>query len=685
MDHALTHGGDGLGDVGTFEQLVALLVDDLALVVGDVVELQQLLADIEVTLLDLALCGFERAGHHAVLDGLAFGHLEANHDGVEAVAGKDAHQRIFERQVETALARIALTTGPAAQLVVDTARFVTLGTDDLEAARSNHLCVQRIPLFAQRFGRDGFLLIRQGLIGHHRIHLLLDVAAEHDVGTATGHVGGDGDHAGSAGLGDDLRFLFVLLGVEHLVRQPGLDHQLGQQLGALDGGGAHQHRLAALLAVLDVFNDGVELFLHGAIDLVVLVFSLHRTVGRNHHRLEAVDRLKFKGFGIGRTGHASELAVHAEVVLEGDRGQGLVLGLDLHAFLGLDGLMQAFGPATPRHQTAGEFVDDDDFAVLHHVLLILVEQRMAAKGGVQVVHQQNIGRVVQRGAFRQQAMLGEDVFCALVTGFGQQHLMRLEIDGVVARLGDVVALADLLFEQRGNGVHLEVQVGMVFGLAGDDQWRAGLVDQDRVHFVDHREAQGALNALCRFVLHVVAQVVETEFVVGTVGDVGGVGGEFLSLSQLRHVNPHRQTEEAIQLPHPLRITTGQIVVDRDDMHALAAQRVEVHRQRGHQGLALTGAHLGDLAVVQHHAADELDVEVAHAVDPFAGFANHRERFGQNAVQRLALANARLEDVGLGSQVGVGQCRHLGFERIDRPNRLRILANEPIVAATEYFL
>jgi hypothetical protein len=48
---------------------------------------------------------------------------------------------------------------------------------------------------------------------------LFDVAAEHDVGAAAGHVGGDGDHAGAAGLGDDLGLARVLLGVEHLVRQ----------------------------------------------------------------------------------------------------------------------------------------------------------------------------------------------------------------------------------------------------------------------------------------------------------------------------------------------------------------------------------------------------------------------------------------------------------------------------------
>ena len=37
------------------------------------------------------------------------------------------------------------------------------------------------------------------------------------------------------------------------------------------------------------------------------------------------------------------------------------------------------------------------------------------------------------------------------------------------------------------------------------------------------ELMAALDAIGQVVLHVVAQIVETEFVVGAVGDVGGVG------------------------------------------------------------------------------------------------------------------------------------------------------------------
>ena len=60
--------------------------------------------------------------------------------------------------------------------------------------------------------------------------------------------------------------------------------------------------------------------------------------------------------------------------------------------------------------------------------------------------------------------------------------------------------------------------------------------------------------------------------------------------------------------HPARITAGQVIVDRDQVHALAGQGIQVHRQGRHQGLAFTGAHLSDLALVQHRAADQLDID-----------------------------------------------------------------------------
>ena len=72
----------------------------------------------------------------------------------------------------------------------------------------------------------------------------------------------------------------------------------------------------------------------------------------------------------------------------------------------------------------------------------------------------------------------------------------------------------------------------------------------------------------------------------------------------------------------------QVVVYRDDMNAFAREGVEVRGQRGDERLAFAGAHLGDLPVVQYHAAQQLHVEVPHAQCALAGFARNRERLGQ---------------------------------------------------------
>jgi hypothetical protein len=81
---------------------------------------------------------------------------------------------------------------------------------------------------------------------------------------------------------------------------------------------------------------------------------------------------------------------------------------------------------------------------------------------------------------------------------------------------------------------------------------------------------------------------------------------------------------SVDLAHPFGVALGEVVVDGDDVDALAGERVEIDRQRRDQRLAFAGAHFGDRAVVQHHAADQLHVEMAHAEHALGGFANRGE-------------------------------------------------------------
>ena len=102
----------------------------------------------------------------------------------------------------------------------------------------------------------GLLLADEVLAGHE-----LGVAAEQDVGAAAGHVGGDGDHAEAAGLGDDLGFLLVELGVEDDVADAFALEDFGEQLGFFDAGGADEDGLLGFVEARDLVGDGEVFFL----------------------------------------------------------------------------------------------------------------------------------------------------------------------------------------------------------------------------------------------------------------------------------------------------------------------------------------------------------------------------------------------------------------------------------------
>ena len=86
--------------------------------------------------------------------------------------------------------------------------------------------------------------------------------------------------------------------------------------------------------------------------------------------------------------------------------------------------------------------------------------------------------------------------------------------------------------------------------------------------------------------------------------------------------------------------------------------------------------------MERHAAEQLHVEVPHRQRPLAGLADHGERLGQHVVQRRAARNALLELGGLGAQRLVGQGRDRRLERVDLPDLVPVLLEQPLVAAAE---
>ncbi len=527
-------------------------------------------------------------------------------------------------------------------------------------------------------------------------------ATELDVGTAAGHVGRDRDRAGHAGFGNDVGFLLMETRVQHgeqfrrlararrrvelfqSLRVGKIDQlvavlleKFSEQLGFLDRGRADQHRLQPLVGALDLGKDRGIFLLRGPVDLIVFIKARNCHVGRDLADLELVDVEEFVRLRRRRTGHAGELLIHAEVVLEGDRGERLVFRLHRLMLFCLERLVQALRVAPARHHAPGELVDDDDLAVANDVILVAAEQRVGTQGLVDVMHGRDVLDVVERVRF-QQARLAQPRLDFLHAGFSQRHRALLLIDVVVG----FVEVRD----ERVDGV---VEFGAILQRTRDDQRRARFVDQDRVHLIDDGVEVAALDHVLQPVLHVVAQIVEAVLVVGAVGDVAGIGSFTLLVVEAMDDHAGGQPEERVDFSHPGRVAAGEVVVDGDDMHALAGQRVEVDCERCNQRLAFAGLHLGNIALMQHHAADQLDVKMPLTEGTLGSFADGREGRNEDVVKRslnlglcFEACQPLLELGGLRLQFFVRQLLVLGLQRIDGVHARLIGADAAIVCGTE---
>ena len=166
-------------------------------------------------------------------------------------------------------------------------------------------------------------------------------------------------------------------------------------LGDLDGDRADEDRLALLVALGDLAHDRRPLAVLGLEDLVVAVVADHRPVRRDLDDRQLVDLHELVGLGDGRAGHARELVVHAEVVLQRDRGERLVLLLDPDALLRLHRLVQALRPAPAVEDAAGELVDDLHLAVDDRVVDVALVQRLGLQRLDEVVDERAVLGLVE--------------------------------------------------------------------------------------------------------------------------------------------------------------------------------------------------------------------------------------------------------------------------------------------------
>ena len=312
-------------------------------------------------------------------------------------------------------------------------------------------------------------------------------------------------------------------------------------------------------------------------------------------------------------------------------------------------------------------VDDEDLAVADDIVLVPFEELLGLDRVVDVADERRVEGLVE-------VVDSQKVLDLVDAGLQDADRALLLVHLVVGLLAHV----------HGEPGEFEVPlVGVAVRGAGDDQRGTGFVDEDRVDLVDDHEVVAPLDAVARLPGHVVAQVVEAEFVVRPVGDVGlvffaafvgGLAGEDAAGGQ---------AEESVDATHELGLVFGQVVVDRHDVHAFAGERVEIGGQRRDEGLALSRLHLGDVAEVEGGASHDLHVVGALPDGAPGGFAHGREGLGEQVVEALAVGQALLELVRLRAQFLIRHILERRLQGVDLfGDHLEFLESSPLTGAED---
>ena len=206
-----------------------------------------------------------------------------------------------------------------------------------------------------------------------------------------------------------------------------------------------------------------------------------------------------------------------------------------------------------------------------------------------------------------------------------------------------------------------VEVGRLCAGAGNNQRGSGFVDQNGVHFVDDGVVELALHQVLAVDDHIVAEVIKAKLVVCAVGDVCHISLSPLLVCDAVHHAADSQTEEAVQLSHPLRVTLCEVVIYCDNMHTLARNCVQISRQRCDKRLTFTCLHFSYVSAVEHYAADQLHLEVLHAKRPPRRLTAHGKGFYHHIVEAFALFVSLSELCCFCAQLLVGESLHLRLE------------------------
>ena len=139
------------------------------------------------------------------------------------------------------------------------------------------------------------------------------------------------------------------------------------------------------------------------------------------------------------------------------------------------------------------------------------------------------------------------------------------------------------------------------------------------------------------------------------------------------------TEKFVDLPHPLTVARGKIVVHGDDVHVVSGKRIEIPCKGRNERFTFTGLHFGDLAIMKRHTADELHIEMTEPERAFARFSHRSKCLRQHIVKRFTLIKTLAQFNGHMRELLIALRLHQWLKRIDAFDHLLIVLQRLILA------
>ena len=440
------------------------------------------------------------------------------------------------------------------------------------------------------------------------------------------------------------------------------------------------------MGLLHRVHDGFELLGLCLVYGILEILTDHRHIGGHFHHVHAVNLPELLLLCESGTGSAALSLEQVEEILESDRSHGLALTFYLYMLLGLYGLMEPVRIAAARHDAPGELIHNQHLILLHHIVLVTEHQIVGPQGQNDIVLDLQVLRV-------RKVLYVEEILHLLHAGLGEVDDFVLLIDDEVPCLllhhaHDGVHLGQLLhvrapLHPTGQQIAHLIERGGLAAVSGQYQGRPGLIDEHGVHLVDDTEVKPSQHQLLLVDYSVVAQIIETQLIVRHISDIAAVGLLPLLGGHPIENHAHGKPQEFVHLPHPLRVTLHQIVVDRHHMDALALQRVQISRQKEGLGLSFTGAQFGDASLMHDDAANQLHPVMFCLQHPCSGLPHRGVSLHQQIVQGSPFRQPLAELCGLPPELLVGQSLHLGPQLLDFRHQRRDSLQLPLTVRAKY--